>query len=173
MKMVMEAVLFAEQRHSGQFRKGSGHPYASHPVAVSYLVAAYKRSKHLEELLAAAVLHDIMEDTSTTFVELAEKFSSLVASLVLELTNDPKAIAKLGKKEYQRRKLIGISSYALVIKLCDRLHNILDQPTESMVRDTQEIMKSLIVSRKLSKTQRNIVNAIQTQCDELIASFKD
>lgn len=173
MKMVMEAVLFAEQRHSGQFRKGSGHPYASHPVAVSYLVAAYKRSKHLEELLAAAVLHDIMEDTSTTFVELAEKFSSLVASLVLELTNDPKAIAKLGKKEYQRRKLIGISSYALVIKLCDRLHNILDQPTESMVRDTQEIMKSLIVSRKLSKPQRNIVNAIQTQCDELIASFKE
>lgn len=166
MQMLHEATLFATRKHKGQARKGTGAPYVTHPVAVSIIVAAYKRSKRLEELLVAAVLHDVMEDTPTTFAELARRFSPFVAALVLELTNDPIAIAALGKLEYQTRKMIGMSSYALVIKLADRLHNISDNPSTQMVADTLTLIQRLRKARKLSKTQTRLANEIVRRCHE-------
>ena len=139
----------------------------THTIAVSYLVGKYKTSKKLEHLIIAAILHDTLEDTDTSFIELVEEFGPLVASLVLELTNDPEQIKKLGKLEYQKRKCLGISSYALVIKLCDRLHNISDQPTDKMVVDTSELLNFLKKNRKLSKTHKEIIKEIETQIAEL------
>ncbi len=167
MKMLLDALHFANEKHAGQVRRGSGHPYVTHTIAVSYLVAAYKpRSARLEELLVAAVLHDSLEDTDATFAELAERFSPLVASLVLELSNDAEKVAKLGKLEYQTKKLLGMSSYGLVIKLADRLHNISDGPTEKMVCDTLELMRRLRAGRKLSATQERLVSDIESACQK-------
>lgn len=166
MNKVLEATLFADERHAGQVRRGTGHKYASHPVAVSYIVAAFKRSKHLDDILCAAILHDVLEDTKTTFVELAEKFGGRVASLALELTNDDAEIKKVGKLAYHCKKLIGISSYALVIKLADRIHNISDNPTRKMVEDTQKLMTYLRENRKLSGTHSRMVDHIENACTE-------
>lgn len=164
MNLVLKAIKFADLKHEGQVRKGSGEKYVTHPVAVSYLVSAYKQSKRLDELIVAAILHDTLEDTDTTFVELATEFTPLVASLVLELTNDPHQIEILGKLEYQTRKMIGMSSYGLVIKLADRLHNISDQPTEKMVADTLKLMEALLLRRKLSDTHINLIDEILSIC---------
>ena len=164
MKMVLEAVKFANNRHRGQVRRGSGDPYVTHTIAVSYLVAAFKRSKHLEAILVAAILHDVLEDTATTFSEIARRFSPMVASLVQELTNDEAEIAKIGKLAYQTKKLLGMSSYGLVIKLADRLHNVSDRPTQKMIEDTLELMCRLKKGRKLSKTHKELVAAIEEQC---------
>lgn len=168
MKMVLEAYRFAEKKHSGQFRKKSGIPYVAHPIAVSYIVSSCKKSKHLEEILTASILHDTLEDTDTNFTELAQEFSPLVASLVLELSNDEQAIKELGKLEYQKKKLVGISSYALVIKLADRLHNISDNPTDKMVLDTMQLLDYLCLNRKLSGTQEKLVADIRQLCSEKI-----
>lgn len=165
MNLVYKATLFATKKHAGQVRKASGAPYVTHPVAVSYIVAAHKRSKHLDELLAAAILHDTMEDTETSFTELAQEFTPLVASLVLELSNDPEQVTRLGKAEYQARKMCGMSSYGLVLKLADRLHNILDCPSEKMVQDTIALMSRLSAERKLSKTHQALVAAIKEACE--------
>lgn len=164
MNLVLKALNFAKEKHLGQFRKVSGEEYISHPVAVSYIVASYKKSECLDELLAASLLHDTLEDTDTTFVELATEFTPLVAGLVQELTNDPEKIKKLGKAEYQKVKLVGISSYGLIIKLADRLHNISDSPTPKMVNDTQALMNHLVVERKLSKTHQKMVAEITRVC---------
>lgn len=166
MLKVIEAIEFGKKHHKGQKRKGSGLPYITHPVAVSYLLAKYKVSRNLEELIIAAILHDLLEDSSVTFAMIQRKFGPLVASLVLELTNDPEQIAKLGKLEYQIRKLIGISSWALVIKLVDRLHNISDQPTDKMVQDTLLLLTALRENRKLSKTHERIIVDIEALCAE-------
>ena len=115
--MLLDAYKFAEEKHEGQVRKGSGDPYVTHVIAVSYLVAAYKRSSHLLEMLVAAMLHDALEDTDATFAEIAQRFTPLVASLVLELTNDEAQVAKVGKLAYQTKKLLGVSSYGLVIRV--------------------------------------------------------
>lgn len=166
MTMILKALKFSNRKHHGQVRKGSGAAYVTHPIAVSYLVAAYKRSKHLEELISAALLHDALEDTDTTFIEIAQKFTPLVASLVLELSNDPEQIEKVGKLEYQKKKILGMSSYGLIIKLADRLHNISDHPTDKMVADTIELLEFLKKNRKLSKTHKAIIADIIKLCDE-------
>ena len=168
MSNILEALKFATKKHEGQFRKGSGLEYVTHTIAVSYLVGKYKTSKKLEHLIIAAILHDTLEDTATTFSELVKEFGPLVASLVLELSNDPEQIGKLGKLEYQKRKCLGISSYCLVIKLCDRLHNISDQPTDKMVLDTVELLKFLKKHRKLSKTHRAIIKEIEVEIGQIL-----
>lgn len=164
MMLVFKALEFAKAKHAGQTRKVSGNPYASHPMAVSYIVAAFKRSRHLEEILAAAILHDTLEDTDTTFHELAIEFTPLVATLVFELSNDPVAIAKYGKLEYQKKKVIGVSSYSLVIKLSDRLHNVQSTPKPKAVHDTVELIQFLRENRRLSKTHDLIAQEIERVC---------
>ncbi|GBG14445.1 guanosine-3',5'-bis(Diphosphate) 3'-pyrophosphohydrolase [Novimethylophilus kurashikiensis] len=166
MQEVLDALQFAKQRHKGQVRRGSGEPYITHPVAVSYLVAAYKRSKRLRELIVAAMLHDVVEDTSTTIEEISRRFGVFVASLVLELTNDKEEILRHGKLEYQSKKLLSISGYALVIKLADRLHNISDAPTPKMVRDTLVLIERLRAGRKLTKTQEAMVSDLESLCHQ-------
>ena len=164
MQQLLDAMKFIDEHHAGQTRRGSGAPYATHPVAVSYLVAAYKRSKHLTALLIAALLHDTLEDTDVTFEEIAQRFGAFVASLVLELTNDEEEIKRVGKLEYHSRKLLGISSYALYIKLGDRMHNISDHPTKNMVSSTLELMRRLRAGRKLTKGQKEMVAEIERLC---------
>lgn len=166
MSLVAKAIQFSKDKHTGQFRKVSGEPYYTHTLAVSYIVAAKKSSKNLEELIVAAILHDTLEDTDTTFVELATEFSPLVASLVLELTNNEEQIKLLGKKEYQKKKMLGMSSYGLLIKLADRLHNISDQPSLTMLQDTADIIAYLKKNRKLSKSHLKLVADIEQILDK-------
>lgn len=168
MLLVFEAIKFSNKKHRRQLRKGSGDPYVTHPIAVSYLVAAYKRSKALMYLLCAAILHDVLEDTDTTYDELERKFGRLVASLVEELTDDPEEKARLGKLEYQKQKLLKLTSYALLLKLCDRLHNVSDQPSKKQLKDTLELLAHLEANRKLTKPQLALVADIRTVCLEAL-----
>lgn len=158
---MLKAIQFAIVKHNGQFRKVSGEPYVTHPIAVAELVLKYKRSKHINALVEAAILHDCLEDTDATFVELATEFSPLVASLVLELTSDTNMIKQMGKLEYLKKRLVGMSSYALVDKLCDRLHNISDNPTQKMKDDTRELLVFLKDNRRLSDTHLAIIQDIE------------
>jgi (p)ppGpp synthase/HD superfamily hydrolase len=163
--MVLDALLFATEQHDGQVRRGTDLPYITHPIAVSYIVAQFKRSRHLPELVIAAILHDVLEDTETSFADLAARFTPLVASLVHELTSDAAEIARVGKLEYLKSKMVGMSSYALVIKLADRLHNISDRPTPKMVGDTLEILAHIQKARRLTVTQQHLVERIILACD--------
>lgn len=164
MSLILDAHDFAKEKHRGQLRKGSGEEYFTHPMSVSYIVARYKKSKHLEELIAAAFLHDVLEDTDATFEELAVRFGPMVASLVFEMTNDAEEISRVGKLAYQKKKMVAMSSYALVLKLADRYHNISDQPSMQMVEDTLEIMQHLLKARKLTKTHKVMVSDIIALC---------
>jgi guanosine-3',5'-bis(diphosphate) 3'-pyrophosphohydrolase len=166
MNLVLKAIEFATKKHKGQTRKFSGDRYVTHPLAVSYLVSSFKKSKHLDEILAACWLHDTLEDTNTTFVELAKEFTPLTASLVHEMTNDETIMKVVGKREYMAIKLVGISSYALVIKLADRLHNISDNPTDKMKEDTKYLLERLEKYRKLSKTHKSIIKEIKIIIDK-------
>lgn len=164
MTKILKAVSFCITKHAGQVRKGSGEPYSNHPIAVSRIVSDHKVSKKMECLVIAALLHDTLEDTDTSFSELASEFGPLVASLVLELTNDSGAIAAMGKLAYHKKKLEGMSSYGLVIKLADRLHNVSDSPTKKMVSDTVELMGHLKVNRTLSGTHSTLIDKILKFC---------
>ncbi len=120
-----EAYRFSEAAHAGQTRQ-SGDPYISHPLAVAEILAGW----HLDgQALVAALLHDVMEDTSVTKAEIADTFGSPVADLV-------DGLSKLDKIEFQsaedaqaenfRKMLLAMARdvRVILIKLADRLHNM-------------------------------------------------
>jgi guanosine-3',5'-bis(diphosphate) 3'-pyrophosphohydrolase len=90
---VRQALDYATQAHAGQTRSG-GEPYIGHPVRVANTIQKYKQSHNIDALIAAAYLHDTIEDTDTTHEALQDLFGGLVASLVLELTSDLEQIKK-------------------------------------------------------------------------------
>lgn len=162
--LVLKAIAFAHKKHGEQKRKKSGLPYVVHLHGVALLMQIFKRSKHLVELICAAYLHDILEDTNTTLAELREEFGDFIAFLVWEVTNDKEEIKRdfAGSKiEYLKHKLLHCSSYALTLKLCDRLDNITSQPTSKVQAETKELLDYISVNRRLSRTQETLVERIR------------
>ena len=169
---VKKARDFATKMHQGQKRKG-GEDYINHPIHVAENVAKFKDSKEINQLIEAAYLHDTIEDTSATYYDIVKEFGPGVASIVLELTTDEDMKRELGKKRYLQIKLKNMSSWALVIKLCDRLDNVSDlKKCEKTFRDkyideTKEIISYLEANRELSQTHKKIIKAIKEKLEEL------
>ncbi|TDJ87183.1 bifunctional (p)ppGpp synthetase/guanosine-3',5'-bis(diphosphate) 3'-pyrophosphohydrolase [Campylobacter volucris] len=129
-----QAVDFCIQKHEGQFRK-SGEPYAVHPILVASLVAFLSP---VESMIIAALLHDVLEDTKCDENELRSYFGEEVTKLVQGLTKivsiredhliQSGSNEKLAKSAltFRNMLLVGVEDVSvLVIKLCDRLHNML------------------------------------------------
>jgi GTP diphosphokinase / guanosine-3',5'-bis(diphosphate) 3'-diphosphatase len=122
---LLKAIAFAADKHSRQRRKDAeASPYINHPIAVTTVLAAEGEVSD-EVTLIAAALHDTVEDTQTTFVELEEFFGPEVAGLVRELTDD-KSIDKLERKRLQIEHAAQSSSRAKQLKIADKICNIRD-----------------------------------------------
>jgi (p)ppGpp synthase/HD superfamily hydrolase len=91
-----KAVEFATKKHDGQTRS-AGVPYITHPIRVMETVSKYTSN---ENIIIAAVLHDTLEDTATTFDEIATTFSTDAANLVKEVTSDDTKLQQLADQEY-------------------------------------------------------------------------
>jgi (p)ppGpp synthase/HD superfamily hydrolase len=121
--LVSQAYAFAAARHTDQRRKGDREePYINHLVEVAALVAAATGGKD-PNLTAAAVLHDTLEDTDTTFAELEEAFNRDVADLVAEVTDD-KSLPKQTRKDLQVANTPKKSVRARLIKIADKTSNL-------------------------------------------------
>lgn len=83
--MIKEAAEFAAKAHKGMVRKGTGIPYINHPLDVAVIVSQITRD---EEIIAAALLHDVIEDTKVTREELEKAFGLRVAALVAAESED-------------------------------------------------------------------------------------
>ena len=161
-----KAISYAIKMHAGQTRL-NGEPYINHPLHVVQNVLKFKKSKNIEILLISACLHDTIEDTSATYYDIVETFGSQVASLVLELTTDEEMKSLLGKERYLSIKMKNMSSWALVIKLCDRLDNVSDLPKcndeafkNKYISETIGILNYLLRNAKLSNTHLSIIEQI-------------
>ncbi len=120
--LVRRAEAFARDRHAGQLRKGvTAEPYAVHLEEVAAMVAAYGAD---ETVVAAAWLHDVVEDCpSTSHEEVAAEFGADVAGLVREVTDD-KALPKAERKRLQIVNAARKSPGAALIKLADKTSNL-------------------------------------------------
>ena len=120
--LLLEAAFFAASRHGAQLRKDKhGSPYINHPLAVACLLAELAPEAPTE-LLQAALLHDTLEDTSTTAEELQERFGSRVRHWVEEMTDDP-TLSKEDRKQHQIDHAPQLSREARLIKLADKICN--------------------------------------------------
>jgi GTP diphosphokinase / guanosine-3',5'-bis(diphosphate) 3'-diphosphatase len=114
---------FAAQRHSTQRRKGKAQePYVNHLAEVAELVATATKGQDTN-LVAAAVLHDTVEDTGTLLAELASVFNADIANLVAEVT-DVKRLDKAERKKLQVEHASAKSERAKIIKLADKTSNL-------------------------------------------------
>lgn len=168
-----KAIRFAAKKHRKQTRS-DGTPYISHPVRVAQYIKKYKDSHNLDALISAAYLHDTIEDTDTTHEDLKKMFGGLVASLVKELTSDEKEIERLGKTEYMSRKMTGMSSWALAIKLADRLDNVQDIATaktpawrQKYKKETESVLSRLEKERVLTGSHKKIIGLIRKKLAEV------
>ena len=123
--LVERAFEFSESAHRGQFRK-SGEPYITHPLAVASILSEWRLDA---AGLAAALLHDVMEDTSVSRSEIESRFGTPVAAMV-------DGLSKLDQIEFASREDAQAESFrkmllamardvrVILIKLADRLHNM-------------------------------------------------
>jgi guanosine-3',5'-bis(diphosphate) 3'-pyrophosphohydrolase len=144
---LVNAYLFAEERHHGQYRK-DGTPYITHPLAVAHILADLQMGVNT---ITAGLLHDVLEDTGTTPEELEERFGATVRRLVEGVTKlhhserqfeifseaDRRRLSLRKTAENLRRLLVAVSDdlRVMIIKLADRLHNM--QTLDAMPPDKQ------------------------------------
>jgi len=122
---LMEATLFAADKHRGQKRKDAQKtPYINHPIYVVNLMAGVGGITDIE-LLQAGMLHDTVEDTDTSPEEIETRFGYAVRSLVMEVTDD-KSLEKQERKRIQIEKAPRLSPRAKIIKLADKIANLTD-----------------------------------------------
>ena len=124
-ELLTRAFEFAREAHKGQCRK-SGEPFVIHPVEVTIILADLRMDV---ETLCAALLHDTVEDSSTTKEQVADTFSPQIAELVDGVTKISKIeVEDLNDEQAQtfRKMLVAMNRdiRVIVIKLADRLHNM-------------------------------------------------
>ena len=120
---LLAAIRLAAEKHRDQKRKGTNaSPYINHPIEVAELLARIGGVRDVE-VLAAAILHDTIEDTETTPEELERAFGARVRGLVAEVTDDKK-LPKAERKQLQRDHAPHLSREAKQIKLGDKIANV-------------------------------------------------
>lgn len=125
MARLIDAVEFAARKHSTQRRKDAdASPYINHPIAVAAVLAVEAGVSDLTTL-QAAILHDTVEDTETSFEELVERFGAEVADIVMEVTDD-KALPWSERKQLQISHAHKKSARAALVKIADKTCNLRD-----------------------------------------------
>ncbi len=144
--IIRRAFNLAEGAHAGQ-RRASGESYIEHPLAVAGILAEMEMDV---PTIAAAILHDVVEDTSITAEEVAEQFGTEIANLVdgvTKLTRIPYQSKEDAQVENLRKMFIAMAKdiRVIIIKLADRLHNMRTLASlppdkqQSVSRETTEI----------------------------------
>ena len=153
---IYDSAEIAARAHHGQMRKDGVTPYIVHPGRVATLVAMMTHdyptldgvmAKHM---IAAAWLHDVIEDTTTTEGELYREVDAAIIDLVVGLTNDKSIKApRPDRKKMERERLEKASQAVRLIKLADRLDNVQDLEHLSddfaklYARETEELVFAL------------------------------
>jgi guanosine-3',5'-bis(diphosphate) 3'-pyrophosphohydrolase len=122
--LLLAAMSFAAHKHKDQRRKDAGaSPYINHPLTLARIL----REAGVKDVsvLAAALLHDTIEDTETSYGELRGQFGDKIAEIVAEVT-DTKWLRKSSRKKLQVSKAARASRGAKLVKLADKIANLQD-----------------------------------------------
>lgn len=123
--LVIAAATFAAERHRHQRRKDAeASPYINHPLTLAAILSD-EGGVADAEVIAAALLHDTVEDTETTLAELETRFGPRVAGIVAEVTDDT-SLPKVERKALQVSRAAHKSGGAKLVKLADKIANLRD-----------------------------------------------
>ena len=123
--LLFRALAFAAHKHRDQRRKDAqASPYINHPIALAQVLTGEGGVTDIE-VLAAALLHDTIEDTATTGEELEREFGGRIAAIVAEVTDDT-GLPKAERKRLQIEHAARLSDGAKLVKLADKICNLRD-----------------------------------------------
>lgn len=173
-KRISTALEYAREAHKNQCRK-SGEPYIVHPVLVASIVAAITGD---EAMVVAALLHDVVEDTHITSEDVERDYGEDVANLVEGLTKiDTIRDAQLIPSNSDEKLVVSALSFrkmliasiedvrVLVVKLCDRLHNMLTLGALSPAKQHRIAEETLVVYAPIAN--RLGISFLKNQLEDL------
>jgi (p)ppGpp synthase/HD superfamily hydrolase len=116
--LTRDALVFADRSHAGQTRDIDGIPFVTHPAEVACLL---HEAGYPDEVVAAGVLHDVLEDTDVERGELEERFGAQVAGLVAAVSDDPSIADAVERKTALRAQVAGAGEYAQAVFAADKI----------------------------------------------------
>jgi len=148
--IVTNAAIFAYTAHEGQKRKYTGRPYIEHPMRVAGKLTLWAcKFPVSKEMIAAAWLHDVVEDTSATNADIAQMFGGYIASLVHQLTSPKSDEPRAVRKRKQREALAAAALEVRLIKLVDRTDNLEDMALGPVKFRRQYAEESLLLAQEI------------------------
>lgn len=164
---VLHALAFAAEKHKLQRRKGNeGIPYINHCIRVANCIAKYA-TEYDDFLLAAAILHDTVEDTDTTEEELIDNFGEKVAAIVLEVTDDM-TLTKMSRRKLQVQHASSLSAPAKKLKIADKTCNIKDLMNYSIDWDNQRKLDYVEWAKAVVDQVRGTDIKLESKFDEIV-----
>ena len=178
MNTIEKAIIFAAKAHRNQTRKGTDIPYITHPFAVGMYL---QKANCCEEVIAAGILHDTLEDTETTYNDLKESFGEHIANLVLAASEHDKSLPWEVRKQHTIDMLKETSVEEVQVIVADKLHNLksirtdLNQNGDSIwqrfnrgKRDQHWYYASIVKALATRKNQCHMIDELER---EVIAVF--
>lgn len=174
---VERALHVCIESHWGQFRKGGeGVPYAVHPIHMALILTRHDVN---DEVVQAALLHDVVEDCEDWTVErVREEFGTEIARIVDHLTED-KSLSWPARKQWQIDHVPHMCDESVVVKAADKLHNLQSLAEQLLAAKTADEVwsqfkggrdRTLEMDRRLIAALRTrIPDALGTQLDEALA----
>lgn len=172
-ELIKKAYNYSVTAHSGQSRL-SGEPYIIHPLSVAHIVADLRMD---DSTIAAALLHDVLEDTKITEIQLNESFGKEITSLVKGVSKLNVGFHFSSKEEEQienyRRLFVAMAEdiRVIIIKLADRLHNM--RTLKYQYRDKKELIARETLEIFAPIAHRLGIGMIQTELENLSLFFLD
>ncbi|MFQ5578151.1 MAG: HD domain-containing protein [Anaerolineae bacterium] len=120
-ELLDRALIFAARAHKGQFRKGTDIPYLAHPVALALTLTELHCS---DDVIAAALLHDVVEDTDVSLAEIERAFGPAIAAIVAAVSEPDRDAPWETRKQHTINKLRRAPLPVKLVACADKLHNI-------------------------------------------------
>jgi guanosine-3',5'-bis(diphosphate) 3'-pyrophosphohydrolase len=157
---IFDALEFSAYKHRYQKRKGAnGIPYINHPIEVANMLVQKVNDRNTN-MIIAALLHDVLEDTDTNPAELINRFGDTIYSIVNEVTDDMNLAYSL-RKQLQIRHAADLTYPARCIKIADKACNIRDVLRTRFLwpdkRKIEYILWAIQVVNEIRDTDENLV----------------
>lgn len=164
---LLDAIALATLAHAGQSRKGSDDPYVIHPIRVARSLEEVTLPDGVsrEDCMLAAILHDILEDTTVPRETLVQEFGDAVIAIVDDLTQD-KALPQAERKQLMIDHCATMSKASQIVKLADRLDNMREMdrmPADFIHRYCNE-------AREMLKAMQGACPVLESGIAEIIAT---
>jgi guanosine-3',5'-bis(diphosphate) 3'-pyrophosphohydrolase len=162
-----KALTFGLVKYGDLKRKSGNIHYFIHPLRITLILRAAGFSEFRNEnLMIAALFHDLVEDSDTTLSEIENKFGKEVASIVSEVTIPSKA-----DKEKHLKNLKKASGAAKIIKLADRLDNLIDLPLEKWSKDQKKAYakQAKIIVESCGDANSDLASRLIQEIDRIFA----